>query len=126
MKDIIREYNTLKLFRGKRKNDELNRLSSSNLDFEYRRLYIEERELDLHVFCSRETVFNWAFISFMGLAIYLFQYPLLALTMFGFGLVAKMTSFRYRFLVNRVIIIYSLVLKIVNSAIYNEYGISLF
>lgn len=126
MENTKREYNSLKLFRGKRKNDELQKLSLSNQDFEYRRLYIEERELDLHVFGSREIVFNWIFISLITLAIGNYQHPALALFLFVLGVAAKIVSLRYRVLWHKVEKIYSRILKIVNSAIYNEYGISFF
>lgn len=126
MENTKREYKTLKLFRGKRKNGELQKLSLSNQDFEYRRLYIEERELDLHVFGSREIVFNWMFISLMVLAVGNYQHPGLALFLFVLGVTAKIVSLRYRVLWYKVERIYSRILKIVNSAIYNEHGISFF
>ena len=126
MKKINREYSGFKLFRGKRKNDELKNLAESKQDFEYRRLFIDERELDLHVFGSREIIFNWTFISLMVLAVGNYQHPKLAFFLFVLGVTAKIVSLRYRVLWYKVERIYSRVLKIVNSAIYNEHGISLF
>lgn len=126
MENTRKVYYTLRLFRDKRKNDELQKLSLSNQDFEYRRLYIEERELDLHVFGSREIVFNWIFMSLMALTVSSYRFPVLALILFVFGVIAKIISLQYRKLWYKVERIYSRVLKIVNSAIYNEYGISFF
>ena len=120
----IKKYDTFKLRRGERKNDELHRLSSINKDFEYRKLYIEERELDLHVFWSRARIANMIAWSFLGLAVWFIQSPLLALCMFGLGVTAELISIRYRRLYYKVEKIYSRVLKIVESVIRDDYGIS--
>ena len=117
-------YNTLKLRRGERKNDELHQLSLSKQDFEYRRLYIKERELDLHVFFSRAKIANMISWSFLGLAIWFIQSPLLALCVFGLGVTARIVSIYYQKQYNKVEKIYSRVLKLVESVIREDYGVS--
>jgi len=120
-----REYDTLKLRRGERRNDELRKLSESNKDFDYRRLYVKERELDLHVFFSRKFIGNVAGWSFLALAVCYFQYPFLALTMFGLSLAAKIYSEYNHQMYSKVNWIYTNCLRIVDSAIEKEYGISM-
>ena len=66
MKDNIRECQTLKFFRGKKRNNvEMQRLAEARLDFEYRRLLIEENELDLHVAFSK--MLGWKWLAFFQL-----------------------------------------------------------
>ena len=122
----IKIYDTLKLRRGERKNDELHELSLSKQDFEYRRLYIKERELDLHVFFSRAKIASMVSWSFLGLAIWFIQSPLLALCVFGLGVIARIVSIYYQKQYDKVEKIYSRVLKIVESVIREDYGISFF
>ena len=65
MKNNTREYQTIRFFRGrKRNNDEMQRLSDAGLDFEYRRLLIEENELDLHVSFSKMMIYELAGMEF--------------------------------------------------------------
>ena len=116
-------YDTLKFRRGERKNDELHQLSLSKQDFEYRRLYIKERELDLHVFFSRAKIANMISWSFLGLAIWFIQSPLLALSIFGLGVTARFISIYYQKQYNKVEEIYLRVLKLVESVIREDYGI---
>ncbi len=125
MKHKNREYRTLLLKRGVRKNDDLLRLSASNQDFEYRRLYIKERELDLHVFFSRKFVADLTASYLLGLAIYYFQFPLVALTILGMSLTVKFISIYYQKMLVKVNNIYVNSLRIVEGAIKKEYGISL-
>ena len=124
MMNRIKTYNTLKLQRGERKNDELHQLSLSKQDFEYRRLYIKERELDLHVFFSRAKIASMISWSFLGLSIWFIQSPLLALCVFGLGVTARIVSNYYQKQYNKVEKIYSRVLKLVESVIRKDYGIS--
>ena len=59
MKRNIREYQTLKFFRGtERKTMEMQKLSDEGRDFEYRKLLIEENELDMHVAFSKEIIWK--------------------------------------------------------------------
>ena len=48
----------MRLTRGKRRNEELTQLCEEEKDFEYRRLFIEEAELDMQVAYSRGQLFN--------------------------------------------------------------------
>ena len=89
MRNNIREYQTLKFFRGRERNNaEMLRLSEAGLDFEYRRLLIEENELDLHVAFSKMTVYKWLSWSFISLALYYIQYPVLVSVFLGLAILS--------------------------------------
>lgn len=125
MRKRNRTYNSIKLFRGKRKNDELKSLAETKKDFEYRRLFIEERELDLHVFFSRKTIAEIISWGFVFLSICYFRHPNLALSMFGLSVIAKFYSIYCQKQLNKIYSIYVNILKLVDSVITKDYGISL-
>lgn len=125
MRNKNRTYNSIKLFRGKRKNNELESLAEAKQDFEYRRLFIEERELDLHVFFSRKTVAEMISWGFVFLSFCYFRHPSLALTMFGLSVTAKFYSIYCQKQLNKIYLIYVNILKLVDSVITKDYGISL-
>jgi hypothetical protein len=126
MQNNIREYHTIKFFRGKeRKNAELFRLSEAHQDFEYRRLLIEENELDLHVYFSRMTVYNWLSWSFIALAFCYLQHPIITSVLLGLAILSGIFSYINKRRFEFVFRSYNFVLAIVDSMIFNEYGITL-
>jgi hypothetical protein len=56
MNDFFRTYKKLKLFRGKKRTIELDTLASEERNSEYRTLFIEESEKDLHVIFSKQFI----------------------------------------------------------------------
>jgi hypothetical protein len=125
MIDNIREYQSFKLFRGrKRNNDELQRLADAGLDFEYRRLLILENELDLHVYFSRMTVWNWLAWSFILLALSYSQNPFITTGFVGLAMGLKICSWVNRKKFEFVLRSYQLVLNVVNIVIERKYGFS--
>jgi hypothetical protein len=126
MKDNFREYHNIKFFRGKkRKNSEMQRLSEARLDFEFRTLLIEESELDLHVYFSRMTVYNWLSWSFLALAFSFLQYQTISIILLGLALIARIFSFinkrRFQFVFRS----YNFALAILDMVIKREHGLSL-
>jgi hypothetical protein len=126
MTDNFREYQTIKFFRGKKRKDaELVRFAETKQDLEFRRLFIEESELDLHVYYSRMTIYNWLSWNFLALAIYYSKYPVITYAVFGLAVISHILSLiskkKFEFVFRR----YNFALSIIESLIYNEYGISL-
>jgi hypothetical protein len=125
MTDNIREYQSIKLFRDrKRNNAELLRLAYAGLDFEYRRLLILENELDLHVYFSRMTVLNWLSWSFLALSVSCFQDTIITIAFLVLALLLKIFSWVNRKRFEFVFRSYNLVLSIVDMVILNERTIS--
>ena len=102
----------------------MQRLSEARLDFEYRRLLIEENELDLHVAFSKMLVWKWLAWSFLLLAISYWQYPVIILVFLGLAILSRFFSFVNRRYFEFVFRSYNLALAFVDGVIYNEYGIS--
>ena len=126
MENCIREYQTIKFFRGrKRKNSEMLRLAEARQDFEYRRLLIQENELDLHVYFSRMIVHNWLSWYFLALAIGCLSFPFISSIILGFALVTRILSLISKRKFQFVFRSHNLALAIVDSVILNEHGISL-
>lgn len=126
MKTNVRTYDTIKFFRGrKRNNAEMLRLSDENRDFEYRRLLIEENELDLHVAFSKMIVLHWLAWSFLALAICFYQIPIMVYTLIGLSILSQIFSIKYKRFFQFVFRSYNLALNIVDSVIFTEYGIKL-
>jgi len=126
MKSNIREYQTIKFFRGsKRKNEEMQKLSDAKLDFEYRRLLIEENELDMHVAFSKMKVYGWLSWSFIVLTIAFIHTPIVIFALIGLAVISRFFSFineRYfRFILRS----HNIALGFVNGVIFDNYGISL-
>ena len=68
----MKVYETMELLRGKRRNEELTQLAIEEKDFEYRRLFIEESELDMQVAFSRSELYkdvSMIFLFFAALAV---------------------------------------------------------
>lgn len=126
MENCIREYQTIKFFRGcKRKYSEMLRLAEARQDFEYRRLLIQENELDLHVYLSRMTVYNWLSYSFLVLVAVSLPFPPISYIMLGLSfltrILSKISKRKFQFVFRS----HNLALAIVDSVILNEHGISL-
>jgi len=122
----IREYQTIKFFRGKERNNaELQRLADAQLDFEYRRLLIEENELDLHVAFSKMIVWKWLSWSFLAMTIVYFQYPIISFIFLGMAIISQFLSFINKRFFMFVFRGYNLTLGFVDCVIYDKYGISL-
>jgi hypothetical protein len=122
----IREYQSIKFFRGrKRNNAEMQRLADAGMDFEYRRLLIEENELDLHVNFSRMIVYKWLSWSLLALAFSCLQHPILIFMVLVFALISIILSFIYKKKFQLVFRCYNFALAILDGVILNEYGISL-
>ena len=122
----FREYDTIRFFRGaKRNNAELTRLAVAELDFEYRRLLIQEYELDLHVEFSKMSVYCWLTWSFLLVAFCLWQYSIISAVFFGLALISRILSILYRRRFQLTFWRYNFALSIVDAVIYNDYGIRL-
>ena len=126
MKENIREYHTIRFFRGqKRNNAELERLAEAKLDFEYRRLIIFEYELDLHVHFSKMTVFNWFAWSFLVVAFCFRQHSIIPAVFFGLSLMSRILSCIYRSRFQLTFWHYNFSLSVVDAVINKDYGIRL-
>jgi hypothetical protein len=118
MTDNIREYHSLRFFRGsKRNNAEMQRLADACMDFEYRRLLIEENELDLHVYFSRTTIYNWLSWGFLALALCCFQFPIITSVLLGHAIVTRVLASRYMKKFQFVFRCYILALAVVDHVI---------
>jgi len=117
--------NGLQLFRGKKKNEELDRLSKEQKDFEFRRLYIEESKKTLHVIRSRKFVsmsIAWAFLLVSG---FLSQYPTAFFISIGIIILSLIVSILLQWAYVRNDSEYKVGLTIVDTVIKQDYGISL-
>ena len=125
MENNIREYQTIKFFRGrKRNNEEMQRLSDEHLDFEYRRLLIEENELDMHVAFSKMIVWKRLSFVFLALAILCFQLPIIMSIFLGLAILSQFFSFINKRFFQFVLRSHNLALGFVNGVIYDKYGFS--
>jgi hypothetical protein len=126
MMNNIRIYNTLRLFRGKRRNNaEMQRLSDEGLDFEYRRLLIEENELDLHVYFSQMKVYTWLSWVFLALALCCLQIPIISSGLLGLAIISRAMAYRCNRKYKYVFRCYLLALYIVDCVIRQDHGITL-
>jgi len=124
MKDNIREYQTIRFFRGKERNNaEMLRLAEAGQDFEYRRLLIEENELDLHVAFSKMIVYKWLSWSFLVLAAYNIYHPVLVLAFFGLAILSRFFSYVNNRFFQFVFRSHNIALGFVDGVIFNKYGI---
>lgn len=125
MKQNIREYQTIKFFRGARRNNaEMIRLAKAELDLEYRKLLIEENELDLHVYFSRMKVWKWLSWGMLILAICSLQFPILGIIFIGLTLVFHLFSWVSKKNFEFVFSSYDFALGIVDMVIKDKHGIS--
>ena len=126
MKDNTREYHTIKFLRGnKRNNTEMLRLSEAQLDFDFRRLLIEESELDLHVYFSRQVVYNWLSWSFLALALCYLQHTIISSVLLGMAILSVIISMIYKRKFLQVFRSYNFALAILDMVIKQEHGLSL-
>lgn len=121
----IRTYETIRLFRGKRRVDELVKLSEEQRDFEFRRLFIEELEQDLHVIFSWQTIYGWIAWVFIFFSLVFFKDPSTFYLLIGISLIAKTFSFFQREKYKKVFKGYRFSLACVDSVIKKDYGIVL-
>lgn len=122
----IRIYNTLRLFRGKRRNNaEMQRLSDEGLNFEYRRLLIEENELDLHVYFSQMTAYTWLSWVFLVLALCCIQIPIISSGLLGLAIFSRAMAYCCNRKYKYVFRCYLLALYIVDCVIRQDHGITL-
>jgi hypothetical protein len=124
MKENIRVYQSIKFFRGKKKNNpEMQRLSDAGLDFEYRRLLSEENELDLHVAFSKMLVYKWFSWCFLALAQYFVQHPIISSVLLGLAILSQFFSFINERFFQFVFRSYNIALGFVDGVIFDRYGI---
>jgi len=125
MKTNIREYQTIKFFRGKERNSaEMQRLSDAEMDFEYRRLLIEENELDMHVAVSKAFVWEWLAWSFLVMSICFFKLPIVAFTIIGLAILFQIFSYINKRFFQFVLRSHNIALGFVDAAIFDKYGTS--
>jgi len=125
MKNNVREYQTIKFFRGrKRNNAEMLRLAEARLNFDYRRLLIEENELDLHVALSKMLVYKWLAWSLMVLAIISLQLPIISFIFLGLSALSLFFFYLNKRFFQFVLRSHNLALSIVDMVIKQEHGIS--
>lgn len=125
MRENIREYQSIKFFRGcKRNNSEMQRLADAGLDFEYRRLLIEENELDMHVAFSKMMVWKWLVWGFMVFAICFLQHPVIASVFLVLAILSQFFSFINKRFFQFVMRGHNIALGFVDAVIFNKYGIS--
>lgn len=118
------EYESIKFFRGKKRNNaEMQRLSDVGLDFEYRRLLIQENELDMHAAFSKMVVWKLLSWSFLALAFICLQLPIIALIFLGLGMLSCFFSFINKRFFQFVMRSHNIALGFVDAVIYNKYGI---
>jgi len=126
MNNNIREYQTIKFFRGRKRNyAEMQRLADERKDFEYRRLLIEENELDLHVAFSKMIVWKWISWFFLVTSVFCFGTQSMFYSLIALSFISQILSFKYKRFFQFVFRGYNLALGIVDSVIENEYGIIL-
>jgi hypothetical protein len=126
MKNNIREYQTIKFFRGSiRNNAEMQRLADAELDFEYRRLLIEENELDMHVAFSKMMIWKWLAWGFIALAFCYLQHPIITIIFLGLAMLSYFFSFINERFFQFVFKSLNVALGFVDAVIFNKHGISL-
>lgn len=124
MKKFVRKYKTLKFFRGKRKDNELKKLSKEKKDFQYRRLLIEECEKDLNTIFTKKIIFE--IIGFLFLYLSLINHKTIFFNIFilvcvFFLFISLFQKRKYK----KTLIKYKKSFIIVDNVIKKEYGISL-
>lgn len=126
MKNNIREYHSLRFFRDSKKSDaEMQYLADTGQDFEYRRLLIEENELDLHIYFSRMTFFNWLSWGFLALAFCPFQFPIMTSGFLGLAIIFSILAYICKRKFKFVLRCYILALAVVDCVIQKDHGISI-
>jgi hypothetical protein len=124
MKKNIREYQSIKFFRGrKRNNAEMLRLSEAGLDFEYRRLLIEENELDLHVAFSKMIVWKITAWCLLALSVIFFRFEILFFVLIFLSIISQILSHINKKYFEFIFRGHNLALGFVDAVIQNNYGI---
>jgi len=125
MNNFFRTYKTLKLFRDKKRTIELDALASENRDSEYRELYIEETEKDLHVIFSKQ--FICFRLSFMFLIILI---TLISTKFIIFSIISGLLSLFFLYLsqslknrFTKTARDYTMTVNILNKYMENMFGI---
>jgi hypothetical protein len=122
----IREYQTLRFFRGRKRNtEEMQRLSDEGLDFEYRRLLIEENELDLHVAYSKEVIWKRMAWGFLTLAVVCLHFSIISFILIGLGVVSLFFSYVNKRFFQFIMRGHNIALGFVDGVIFTKYGITL-
>jgi len=118
----------LKLFRGKKMDKELKRLSDEQKDFEFRSLFIEENEKSLHVIESRQIVsdyISWGLMAIAVIVLTMGSTPLVSLYVFIASLFLRLLSVLFKLSYKKTSEGYKFGLSIVDSVIKQDYGISM-
>lgn len=124
MEKNIREYQSIKFFRGrKRNNAEMLRLSEAGLDFEYRRLLIEENELDLHVAFSKMIVWKITAWFLLALCVIFFRFEILFFVLISLSIISQILSYINKKYFQFIFRSHNLALGFVDAMIQNNYGI---
>lgn len=125
MRNNIREYHSIKFFRGTPfKLEELMRLSEADDHFGHRRLHIEEFELELHVYFSRKIVFKWLSWSLLALAMSIIFLHLLSIVLTVVAGCCSLASYYNHRKFQHTYRCYTFGLAVLNIVIKREYGIS--
>lgn len=106
------------LFRGRRKISELKQLSQDEDDFNYRRLFIEEMELEI------KYLYHWKKFT-KHLAFLLLLTTPINIYLFLPSIISFILSLYYNNKVNNTYLEYKMGRDIINIAIYRMYGIRL-
>ena len=125
MKNNVREYQSIKFFRGSKRNDEeMQRLSDAHLDFEYRRLLIEENELDMYVAFSKMIIWKRLSFVFLTLAVLCFQLPVILSIFLVLAVLSQFFSFINKRFFQFVLRSHNIALGFVEGVIHDKYGMS--
>ena len=125
MELLERKYNSWKLFGGKRRDAELERLAEAEDDFNFRRLFIEENEKWLHVFYSRKRVSQLIAISLLLFGLVTFQFATLSLVVSIIAFIFLIISVFFGWKMKTTASKYQFGLKMVDIVIADTYGFSL-
>jgi len=125
MNKNIREYQTLKFFRGKERNNaEMQRLSDEGRDFDYRRLLIEENEYDMFIAFSKEIIWKRIAWSFLALAFIALQITTISFILIGLAILSLLFSYLNKRFFQFIMRSHNIALGFVNGVIFDKYGIS--
>lgn len=119
-----RTYDSIKLVRGKRRNDELNRLADEQQDFDFRKLFIEENELDLQVLFSRRVFSRWLSCSFLAFTLFFLPHIVTTIILFGLAVLTRIISYIYKRKFENRFRCYSFSLRVVDYVILKDHDIS--
>jgi len=125
MKNNVREYQTLKFFRGRERNTkEMQRLADAGLDFEYRRLLIEENEYDMYIAFSKQIIWKRISWTLLLMSICFMQHPVALFALLGLAILSQFFSYLNKRFFQFVMRGHNLALGIVEGVIFDKYGVS--